>query len=92
MDRDILLKAQGTTVVYFQVLKEALVDGWAENITRDRLSRFDQLRTQNRIAAQDNIALANYDLLEFDRMNLQGTNDKTSIEFRTQTLAKFLKS
>ena len=92
VNRDILLRAQGTTVIYYQVLKEALLDGWSENMTRDRLSRFDQLRSENMAAAQDNIALANYDLLEFDRMNLQGTNDKSSIEFRTQTLAKFLKS
>ena len=92
VDRDNLLRAHGTTVVYFQVLKEALKIGWAEKITRDKLAQFDELRRKNRLAAQEDIAKADYDLLEFDRMNLQGTNDRTSIEFRTRTLANFLKS
>ena len=91
VDRDSLLRAHGTTVVYFQVLKEALKESWSEKITRDQLTQFDELRRMNRQAAQENIAQADYDLLEFDRMNLQGTNDKTSIEFRTRTLANFLK-
>ena len=90
VDRDNLLRAHGTTVVYFQVLKEALQEGWSEMITRDKLSQFEDMRRQNRLSAQEDIAQADYDLLEFDRMNLQGTNDKTSIEFRTRTLAKFL--
>ena len=58
-------------------------------MTRDKLNQFEELRKNNRQAAQDNIAQADYDLLEFDRMNLQGTNDKTSIEFRTRTIANF---
>ena len=90
VDRDNLLRAHGTTVVYFQVLKEALKAGWSEKITRDKLATFEELRRKNRLAAQEDIAKADYDLLEFDRMNLQGTNDKTSIEFRTRTLANFL--
>ena len=91
VDRDNLLRAHGTTVVYFQVLKEALKEGWSEKITRDKITQFEELRRKNRQAAQEDIANADYDLLEFDRMNLQGTNDRTSIEFRTLTLANFLK-
>ena len=92
VDRDNLLRAHGTTVVYFQALKEALKEGWSEKITRDKLTQFEELRRKNRQAAQEDIAKADYELLEFDRMNLQGTNDRTSIEFRTRTLAGFLKS
>lgn len=90
IDRDSLLRTHSMTVVYFQVLKEALGNGWRQNITREKLSNFDDLRGENRQRAQDDIALANYDLLEFDRMNLQGTNDKGSIEFRTKTLTAHL--
>ena len=92
VDRDNLLRAHGTAVVYFQALKEALKEGWSEKITRDKLTQFEELRRKNRQAAQEDIAKADYELLEFDRMNLQGTNDRTSIEFRTRTLAGFLKS
>ena len=91
VDRDNLLRAHGTTVVYFQVLKEALKDEWSREITRDKLTQFEALRRSNRQTAQQDIAKADYDLLEYDRMNLQGTNDRTSIEFRTRTLANFLK-
>ena len=91
VDRDNLLKAHGTTVIYYQAIRKALREGWSDRITRDRLAQFDELRRSNRLVAQDDIAKADYDLLEFDRMNLQGTNDRTSIEFRTRTLVKFLK-
>lgn len=90
IDRDNLLRTHSMTVVYFQVLKEALANGWRQSITREKLTKFDQQRRDNRQAAQEDIALADYDLLEFDRMNLQGTNDKGSIEFRTRTLEAFL--
>ena len=87
IDRDSLLRTHSMTVVYFQVLKESLTNGWRQNITREKLSGFDDLRRENRQKAQEDIALADYDLLEFDRMNVQGTNDRGSIEFRTRTLA-----
>ena len=90
VDHDNLLRTHSMTVVYFLVIREALANGWEEKITRDKLNRFDELRRENRQRAQEDIALAEYDLLEFDRMNLQGTNDKASIEFRTRTLAAFL--
>ena len=63
--------------------------GGLGKITRDKLNQFEELRRKNRQAAQDDIARADYDLLEFDRMNLQGTNDKTSIEFRNSDPSKF---
>ena len=90
IDHDSLLRTHSMTVVYFQVLKEALANGWRQNITREKLSKFDELRRENKQTAQEDIALADYDLLEFDRMNVQGTNDRGSIEFRTRTLAAYL--
>jgi hypothetical protein len=38
------------------------------------------------------MAMANYDLLTYDRMSIQGTNDSTSIEERTLILLKALRA
>ena len=88
---DNLLRTQAMTVVYFLVFKEALEGGWHQVISRHNLIRFDDIRARNREEAAKDIAQADYDLLEFDRMHIQGSNDKSSIEFRVRTLATFLK-
>ena len=91
VENDPLLRAQATVVIYYLALKNALHDGWTEKFTRDKLELFNKHREENRRIAQENIAQANYDLLEFDRMTQQGTNDKTSIQFRRDTLVNFLR-
>ena len=92
ISQDPLLRTQAMTVIYFLVFKEALEHGWAESITRHLLVEFEERRKENRKIAEYDIAEANYELLEFDRMHLQGSNDKTSIEFRSRMLSNFLKS
>ena len=92
VEHDKLLKTQAMTIIYFQVFKDALAVGWEDTITRRKLNRFEECRLKNRGVAEQDIAKADYDLLEFDRMHLQGSNDKTSIEFRSRTLASFLQA
>ncbi len=92
VENDGLLRTQAMTVVYFQVFKDAMSDGWFDNITRQQLSAFEQMRSRNRELAEEDLTQASYDLLEFDRMHMQGSNDKTSIEFRVSTLIQFLKN
>ena len=89
-NHDPLLRTHAMTVVYFQVFKDAMAGGWEGEITRQKLQEFETLRVKNRQIAGDDIAKATYELLEFDRMHQQGTNDKSSIEFRVNTLKKFL--
>jgi hypothetical protein len=64
---------------------------WEDGFTREQLVEFNGLREKNRKVAEKDIAAAKYELLEFDQMTLQGTNDKTSIQFRLQTLINFLR-
>ena len=92
VERDQLLKTQAMTVIYFQVFSEALASGWEDMITRHKLDLFEEMRVRNRGVAEEDIAKAEYDLLEFDRMHSQGSNDRTSIEFRSRILAQFLRS
>ena len=90
--RDILLRTQAMTVVYFLVLKEALAEGRQQTISRHKLIQFEDLRAKNRKEAANDIARADYDLLAFDRVHIQGSNDKSSIEFRVRILSEFLNS
>ena len=87
---DPLLRTQAMTVIYYQVVKQAMEEGWDSEITRSKLTSFEERRQENRVLAEEDIAKAEYDLLEFDRMHLQGSNDRTSIEFRSRTLAKYI--
>jgi len=90
VDKDTLLKTQAMTVIYYLVFEDAMQDGWLNKISRDKLMLFETYRNNNRIAAEMDIAKANYELLEFDRMSLQGSNDGVNIDFRFNVLKKFL--
>lgn len=87
---DPLLKTQAMTIIYYLIIKEALAKDWLSKVTRKKLLSFDEEREANRSAAAEDIAKAKYDLLEFDRMHLQGSNDAASIKFRFETLRGFL--
>ena len=90
VDKDTLLKTQAMTVIYYLVFEDALEEGWLDKISRDKLMLFEANRNNNRIAAETDIAKASYELLEFDRMSLQGSNDGVNIGFRFNVLKRFL--
>lgn len=90
VDKDTLLKTQAMAVIYYLVFEDAIQEGWLDKISRDQLMLFETYRNNNRITAEIDIAKANYELLEFDRMSLQGSNDGVNIDFRFNVLRKFL--
>lgn len=90
VDKDTLLKTQAMTVIYYLAFGDAIGGGWLDKISRDKLMLFETNRNSNRIAAETDIAKASYELLEFDRMSLQGSNDGVNIDFRFNVLKKFL--
>jgi hypothetical protein len=90
--KDPLLRTVSMPVIYFLALKNAVENKWVDKVTRKRLLDFDEERKANRIIAEKDISKANYDLLEFDRMSQQGTNDGVSIAFRQKILTEFLKT
>jgi hypothetical protein len=81
---DNLLRAQGNIVVYYLLFK------WAEEnnhtITRSRLLEFTELVRHNREIAEVNYEGADFDLLEYDRLTQQGTNDASNIRERLRVL------
>lgn len=90
-ERDELLQAQGILVVYFLVFRTALEMGHLGKITRRKLLNFREKLAENRKRASEEYAEASFDLLEFDRLNQQGTNDASSIKERYRILSTELK-
>lgn len=87
---DMLLRAQGSMVVNYLLFK------WADenniSINRSWLLAFDQSVKDNRRLAETNYENANYELLEFDRLSQQGTNDASSIKERLRILKEYVET
>jgi hypothetical protein len=88
--RDELLFSQAAVPIYYLLFKEALAKKKLSKITRRKLLDFRKDLENNRRIAEEDIAKANFDLLEFDRMSQQGTNDASSIRSRLRILAEYL--
>ena len=92
VEKDPLLKTQAMTVIYYLVMRDAIHEGWFNHISRKVFLDFEGARSENRKKAEEDITKANYELIEFDRMHLQGSNDAVSIRERLKTLKGFVKN
>lgn len=84
-----LLRAQGAMVVNYLLFKWARLSNI--KINRSWLLEFDQRVKDNRLFAESNYENADYELLEFDRLSQQGTNDASSIKERLRILKEYIK-
>lgn len=89
-DSDELLRAQGNMVLYFLIFKKADELGELNKITRRKLLDFRDKLIDNRRAAESDYSSSSFDLLEYDRLSQQGTNDASNIRERYRTLASML--
>lgn len=83
--RDTLLRSTSMVISYFLLWREAVASGWADEITRARLEEFEKLRFANRELAERDLASADYNLLEFDRL-IQSPNHAYALRQRLETL------
>lgn len=90
-EKDPLLRSQSMVVVYFLIFKHCHKEDWFASMSRKTVLKFEELRTKNRQRAEEDITKATYDLLEFDRLSVQGTNDAPSLKFRYETMREHLK-
>ena len=88
---DPLLKAQGTLPVYFLLVREYKAENKLSKFTRNMLVQFRDKLEKNRKKAETDIGSAEFDLLEYDRLSQQGTNDASSITTRLDILRTYLK-
>lgn len=89
-DRDALLSAQASVPIYAFVYRALKVKGKEERFSRSKLAKFDEERRVNRVRAETDIANAVFELLEYDRLSQQGTNDASSIRERWRILGASL--
>jgi hypothetical protein len=89
--KDPLLTAQGTFPVYFLLVRDYLNRKKLKTFTRSMLVKFREKLEKNRKKAERDIGSAEFDLLEYDRLSQQGTNDASSISTRLEILKSYLK-
>ena len=80
-ERDPFLSSVGNVVLYYHAFRLARDDGWMAEISRNVIIKFDTTRRENRRLAEEDMAAANYDLLEFDRYS-QTPNDAYAMQLR----------
>jgi hypothetical protein len=81
VDRDPLLRSIGMVTLYFHLFRRAREKNLTASITRPAIEGFEQLRQENRQAAEQDISQADYNILEFDRYT-QSPNDGIAMRFR----------
>jgi hypothetical protein len=89
-DNDTLLRTQSIIPIYYLTIRKAIEIQQLSKITRAKLLNFRKDISENKITAEIDISNANFDLIEFDRMSLQGTNDASSIRDRSRILMEYL--
>ena len=88
--KDPLLKAQGTFPVYFLLIRNFYYADKLGSFTRNMLTAFKTRLEQNRKLAEANLGKAEFDLLEYDRLSQQGTNDASSITARLEIITSYV--
>lgn len=86
---DPLLRSPGTVVVYFLLFRELSTNPKAVKLKRHAFNQFEGRLKNNREIAEDDLAKADWELLEYDRLS-QTPNDASAIEFRLKTIRKHL--
>ncbi|WP_319562885.1 DUF262 domain-containing protein [Marispirochaeta sp.] len=89
-NNDELLKAQGNMVIYYLIFKFALDNNELHLITRRKLIDFLESLRENRTLAEKDYESSSFDLLEYDRLTQQGTNDSSNIKERYNILSSIL--
>ena len=88
--KDELLQAQGIMVVYFLVFRNAMANEETTKVTRRKFLKFRKEIADNRAIAEEDYVTSKFELLEFDRLNQQGTNDASNIAARVRILSEYL--
>lgn len=89
LDKDELLTSKGNIPVYYLLFHFASRSGAEKLITRNKIIEFRNDVINNRNIAETDLTKANFDLLEYDRFTIQGTNDASSIKERLKIIASY---
>ena len=87
---DELLRSQSVVPVFYLVMRSALERKEESNFRRAGIVKFYSQLAENRMKAEKDMAKASFELLEYDRMSQQGTNDAASLRERARILGAVL--
>ena len=87
--KDKLLQSIGMLVLYYYLFRRAKAEGWLNELSRKKFIAFENKRQDNRRIAEEDIARADYNLLEFDRY-VQSPNDAYAMALRLSVVLKYL--
>jgi Protein of unknown function DUF262 len=82
-DSDPLLRSPAMAVTYYLLFRDG------QRVSRDALLKFEDKLRKNQELAKKDLAKADADLVEFDRLS-QAPNDKSAIEYRLKVLRERL--
>lgn len=85
-NKDELLRSQGNMVVYYLLFRHAISVGKLESISRKKFIAFLDKLKANRVLAAKDYEKSSFELLEYDRLTQQGTNDSSNIKERLSIL------
>lgn len=83
---DELLRSQGNMTVYYLLFRDALANDQIGKITRRKFFDFQEKLKSNRASAAEDYENSSFELLEYDRLSQQGTNDSSNIKERLHIL------
>ncbi|WP_205964533.1 DUF262 domain-containing protein [Paraglaciecola marina] len=83
---DELLRSQGNMTVYYLLFRDALASDQLGKITRRKFFDFQEILKSNRASAAEDYENSAFELLEYDRLSQQGTNDSSNIKERLHIL------
>ena len=89
-DSDDILRAQGNIVLYYLIFRKANELGELAKISRRKFIDFREALAANRKSAEENYSDSTFELLEFDRLTQQGTNDASNLKERFRILSEYL--
>jgi len=89
--KDFLLNSQGVFPVYYLLVRDYITEKKLNKFSRNLLIGFREKLQKNRVKAAKDIGSAEFDLLQYDGLSQQGTNDAASIKIRLEILKANLK-
>ena len=90
INKDPLLKAQGIVPIYYLLIRKYKQANKLQRFSRNLIVEFRKILENNRVVAEEDISKAIFELLEFNRLSQQGTNDANSIKTRLEILESYL--
>ena len=89
-EKDPLLRSQGNITVYYLTFKLANHTNQLSELTRDNFINFNDALKANREVAVEKYEDSLFELLEYDRLTQQGTNDASNLRERTSVISSFM--